>query len=125
MVNKMLSTDNLPNCRFCSQNNYREGDSYHGTHTERFYFCQTDKCMGSIQYFYCYRPFCVMFWRIEDCRKCFHQYKEISDWINMTLSQLRNSDGNKIATLITPYCMIWTWNTIEWFLKPINEKIEI
>lgn len=66
-----------------------------------------------------------MFWRIEDNHRIFRQYKEIGEWINILLTQLRSSNGAKITTLLAPYCMIWTWNNHNWILNPVNEKIEI
>lgn len=116
---------NLPTCKFCHQNNYHEGDSYHGTHEERFFYCQTDKCMGCVQYFYCYRPFCIMFWRVEDSKRCFRNFKEIGDWLNEVLNSLRISNGAKITTSPTPYCLIWTRIHENWVQAPVNERIEI
>lgn len=116
-------SNNLPNCKFCHQNNYRDGDSYVGTHTEKFYYCQTEKCLGTIQYFYCYRPFCLMFWRVVDSRGYFRNTQESIDWVNEVIRKLRSSNGAKITTII-PYCLVFTKENDSWNQVSINETVE-
>lgn len=76
----------LPNCKYCAENNWRQGNTYFGTHTEHTYYCMSENCKGTILYFYLYRPWIVMCQGSVNGMIEFEIHPDIIKWINNVLT---------------------------------------